>query len=622
MKLPGKFLQFAPQVTDLQVLSIVPNDFEDYWHQEITKDLKTTFAKQPKNSHCVCRIEMAIRNTLFTDNFEIKIELPGVGIDISNYDLKKDLVTRKQCSMDQIIVKKLKRLATVCGLVVPVIPEVIPPVEILPKIEIPIESKSIEEWKKLHWKTDYEVIIKDFNNPEDFFVILGDLKKKIEEISDFEAKDNLVNVVVGAVCLAKDKNGSMKRVKVMKQVEDECLVECFLVDFGETLSYEKDELYEIPANLVEFLPFQAINCRLIGVCPLYKMDTWTKSSINAIYKRLTAGEEILKMHVIKNNEKHLKDKLLQINSYDVMLFDHENGQRFDELLIDLRFAVPDEVASQLEVKDLTEELWSDDEVDDCDKKDFINSKSEINSDSSDFLRTFNLDDVDCQIDENEIMSMMGFPGAKVVVEDKGKITYPLQKIQEEEITYKEVPKVIVDKVKEILIDPVEAQPLLNYLPALTCTLKHPKLEWRQNNVLVYLTISAVDCKNYSLKISPESMSIIIKYEDTLESAIVYFFGCLDASLSSHELSGLNITVRLAKKLVGITWPRLTQHPGKNHAIKYCTDDINLLPIEKQISGTLTGKTMYRPDDSDYDEYSSDSSHDDEDFEDKLLEEPL
>lgn len=622
MLLPVKFLQFAPNVSDLQVHSLIPNDFEDYWQQEITKDLKSKLAKREVNSYCVCRVEMAIRNTLFTDNFEIKIELPGVGIDLSNYDLKKDLIKRKLCSIDESIMIKLKNLATVCGLVVPVTQRVISPT-VLPKI-IPEEPKLIEAWKQLHWKTDYEVILKDFNNPEDFFVVLVDPKKKIQEISNFEAKDNLMNVVVGAVCLVKEENSYMKRVKVIKLIEDGFLVECFQLDFGETSSYQKDQLYEIPANLVEFLPFQAINCRLIGICPVYKMDTWTKSAINAIYKTLRDGAEILKMHVLKNNEKHLKNKLLQINSYDVMLFDSKTGQRFDELLINLKYAVPDKDASKLVIEDETEENWStDDEVEDTVQLDVINTEVETEPDSNNFLEIMNLniEDIDCQIDESEIMDMLGLPGAKLMVEDNGVMKYPVKTLNTEETSIdkpKEVKKVIVDEAKE---STVETQQDFCKLPALSCSFKHPKIEWRQTNVLVYLKISAVDCKNYSLKINPESMTIIIKYEDTLESAIVHFFGCIDASLSSHDQRGLSITVRLAKKLTGKSWPRLTQHPDKNHAIKYSTEGINLLTEEKLVSG-FASAYMYRPADSDYEEYSSDSSHDDNEFGEKLLEEPL
>ena len=614
-----KFQQFAPQVTDLQVLNIIPNDFEDYWQQEITNSLKSKLAKEPKNSYCVCQIQLAIQNTLFTENFEIKHELPGLGIDLSDYDLTSDLINKKQCSIDPLIMKKLKTLATACNLVVPEIPKVIP-LNVPPK-SIKPEPKIIEEWKQLHWNTDYEVIIKDFNNPEDFFVIVSDPKKKIQEIGDFEAKDNLKDIVVSVVCLARQNNGPMKRVKIMKQIDDEYLIECFLLDFGETLRYHEDELYEIPSHLVEFLPFQAIHCRLIGICPLHEMDTWTKASINTIYKMLKSSAEILKMVVFKNNEKHLKNKLLQINSYDVMLFDSESGQRFDELLIKMDFAVSDEVASKLVIKDQTEELWSDGD------EDFVKNINNVEADlkSNDFLQTFNLEDIDCQIEEDEIMTMMGFPGAKVIVEEKGEMLYPFQKVNFKE-TIPKLPKVVenvkVNEIKENTFDLVETQQQLKNIPSLSCSMKHPKIEWRQTNVLIYLKISAIDCINYSLKINPQSMSIILKYEDCLESAIVHFFGCLDASLSSHELCGLNITVRLAKRIVGKTWLRLTQHPEKNHAIKYSTEEINLLTEEKIITGIVTNKTMYRPDDSDYEDYSSDSSHDDIEFNEKLLEEPF
>lgn len=50
------------------------------------------------------------------------------------------------------------------------------------------------------------------------------------------------------------------------------------------------------------------------------------------------------------------------------------------------------------------------------------------------------------------------------------------------------------------------------------------------------------------------------------------FGCVEAKLTSHEVRGLDIVVRLKKTLATINWQRLVQSPDRNIFIK-CKMDV-------------------------------------------------
>lgn len=56
--------------------------------------------------------------------------------------------------------------------------------------------------------------------------------------------------------------------------------------------------------------------------------------------------------------------------------------------------------------------------------------------------------------------------------------------------------------------------------------------------------------------------------------LLNLFGCVNAELTSHKLRGLNIVIRLAKTLKGISWPRLVQTKEKNRSIEYNFEALN------------------------------------------------
>ncbi|CRL01044.1 CLUMA_CG014537, isoform A [Clunio marinus] len=150
---------------------------------------------------------------------------------------------------------------------------------------------------------------------------------------------------------------------------------------------------------------------------------------------------------------------------------------------------------------------------------------------------------------------------KRLLENKLAENSPIEEKQEiVEKTYEKNPSLSPSKPDEL---PLQKVVPMNYI------YKPPRIDWWQNDVVVYLLISAVDCGNYSLMVDDLSFQITIRYKGNLiESTAFKLFAAIDSKLTSHELAGLNVTVRLVKRKLRLNWPRLTDSLEKSKFIKF------------------------------------------------------
>lgn len=114
---------------------------------------------------------------------------------------------------------------------------------------------------------------------------------------------------------------------------------------------------------------------------------------------------------------------------------------------------------------------------------------------------------------------------------------------------------------------------------LTSLFRHPHIEWRQNEVYLYLLIKAQDCKDYSVEIDEFSADLIIEYpEKSCERVVLQFYGSIIPQLCSHELTGANIILRFVKRKENV-WPRLSSQEKLDSAyIKFSEENVPFIPI--------------------------------------------
>lgn len=126
-------------------------------------------------------------------------------------------------------------------------------------------------------------------------------------------------LLVGKMCLVEWQN-ELHRAKIIRCSETSVM--CFCVDTSELAYFqnERELIYDIPKNILNFLPCQVVNCRLAGV----KSPSTFKWSF-ILYNRVASKLLQPKIKVLNkiNNPEIATLGLRNINSYEVSVF--ENG---------------------------------------------------------------------------------------------------------------------------------------------------------------------------------------------------------------------------------------------------------------------------------------------------------
>lgn len=134
--------------------------------------------------------------------------------------------------------------------------------------------KVTQKWDTLQEEAYFKVNICAFKNPSDFLVRRMDSAEVINKLQQLETiiftfveanKTPVSDFKIGEDCLASF-DGSYLRAKIqdMEAWEKETILEVFSCDFGiSSRCYAKD-VYETSNEIISFMPFQAIQCKLIG----------------------------------------------------------------------------------------------------------------------------------------------------------------------------------------------------------------------------------------------------------------------------------------------------------------------------------------------------------------------
>lgn len=521
-----------------------------------------------------CKVQMAIQDILFTDSFDAQDENGAV-----RFRMKSKMLKMNICTIDESVGEKLRHFVNDGN----IFPQEVRETEDETENETEIDNRQakevsklddaqfmLESWKHLSLKSSYRAHVKHFKNPESFFVVLDTTenivyKTAIKEIENCATKVPLKTVKVGSVCAVNGEK--IRRGKVMKTSDDD--VEILLVDFGEIISCQRSELLELPVDLVTKIPFQTVHCRLTGVRPKFNMKTWPPKQTDAIRRLVRNSSQPLKMHVIKLSEKKNEFDLMGLRYYDVILIDPKSRERLNVVAVAKLFAEPLVDSGHV----------SDDNTDSDDGA----AQAVENKDN---------EEDDLVLLEKLIESTLFGGQDELEYEQSENLSSPE--------SYEQAAIMPISDVTE----PSITTSSLAYIS------KHPKIEWHQNETIIYLRISAVDCKEYSLAISDSTLNVIIKYDgEVQEKTVLELYSRVNPKLVSHELRGLNIVVRLVK-IPCVEWPRLTETDDRSKFIKYNTENISVDFEEKRLK-PLPPASQIQPNDDDSDKESLKLSDDDE-----------
>nr|CAD7393674.1 unnamed protein product [Timema cristinae] len=131
------------------------------------------------------------------------------------------------------------------------------------------------------------VLLRSAINPNEVFVQVEKFSESLERLSkDLQAHVQKQHVPVtpeiGLFCLGLFPEDNLWYRAQIVQITNDKKVELFFVDHGDFQFVDVDSLADITDTLINKLPFQAIECRLVGVKP--KQDNiWSEAATDSLY---------------------------------------------------------------------------------------------------------------------------------------------------------------------------------------------------------------------------------------------------------------------------------------------------------------------------------------------------
>lgn len=553
LNLSGEFASLESAISHLNIIGLVPFDGENYYEDFHTQKMKEYINKLPKHVVFVCKVQAAISDTfkdiVLTETFEGKCNT-SVKFQLKKHHMRTN-ISETDTDASRRILEQISSLQNHFDDEEKSIP--VNCIQSLKLIEAE-KSKNYDDikWKQLSLGKNYSINVQHFISPYSFFIVLNNpdnltLKNALKLIEECDASDPLTHFEVGACCLYQNESEKKNRAVILSLDEDAC--EILLADYGTIQKCQKAELVEIPAKLLN-QQLQAIHCKMLGVRPKFNMTIWPKKQCEAIKILIDEfNDGSLKMRAVKNDLSVKKFNEIGIKCYEVVLFDKNSKIRLDKMAIKRRVV---DTTINVETQNDLEFIDSDDDNDNYDdynggiedyyddnKLTIITNTSE--SDSGLFTEelpfNFKIDDFDSVVSMSEDNSSTENSIKSSIKSDSDNLTCAIA----------------TTSLKNLF--------------------KQPHIEWRQNDLMIYLLLSARDCKEYSLRIDESSFEVIIQNSDaTLQRTIIQLYGLIRTEISSHEFTGSNIVVRLPKKCF-ISWPRLIMHNEKSQFIKFSSENV-------------------------------------------------
>lgn len=262
--------------------------------------------------------------------------------------------------------------------------------------------------------------------------------------------------LIGNFCLA-NIGDYYYRAKIVENRfnSDGFYVKIFCCDDGLFHECNLHDIIEIPLNIIEFLPFQAIYCSLDGLEPPDQFDDWTETMIDEIFDILDSYNDI---YAKVRSTEIVPNRSVDLIRYNVTLINGRAGNSIDlcQILVDKNLAkykngyIVRKINDNIDTSD--EENW-DNEIDPNKQNPWKTpSESDNNEDTFDVYTPNDLlNDIEYKM-KNE---------AKSIKENNNKITQ------------------------------------MNILRNIY---KSSQITWRQTDLIIHLKIQACDKTTYELKV--------------------------------------------------------------------------------------------------------------------------
>ncbi|XP_037936888.1 uncharacterized protein LOC119670628 [Teleopsis dalmanni] len=584
-----QFKYFPAQAIDIHLLGVIPCYNERHWEHSIKEVLHDLLIAKFESTQCVhIKINFAVGNYIWVDAINIYEDLKSINIWSLKHCIKKILFDEKYAVFSSEVAINLREFArdfinekqnkTVIiedeehqlkeDVNVEKSEELIESQNVLNELEeFDINEESTDDWTSIpldqvlpiklgyfdDWPTIFVQIINDENES-----MLKLLQEKIDQYIEqikcdtiYELPEHLLSPRTNCIVRHDEK---YSRAKFYGTDRHNGLKGFWflLCDYGEFINVDKNVLkteflYETTAELLNFAPYQAIQCQVNNYEQSYSF--WGKQ-----------------IYYIKAT-KCLTDNNFNMKTYNV------NISQSDDM---------DEEVFWEEDDDFAPFYWMEENYVDRPEEDNRNSK---------FVSGSNL-----------IKSMVKFSAA-TNLDSMNRAFKDVVVIEAESVNNKPRFKVEIIELTDTLTDtpttvPIELEDLSvlnNNIPTQTAQLEYqfsdlpelkqlyecPPTTWYQSNFIISLKIYVPDIQTYNLKVTDEMLIFAAKINEKKNVVILNFLGLVEPERVVHELRGLYVYVKLLKR-VHMMWPRLLREGKFNNFVK-CDpnifEEIEQKPIE-------------------------------------------
>ncbi|NP_001037005.2 putative ATP-dependent RNA helicase TDRD12 [Bombyx mori] len=572
--LPDEFKDMKTYVVQVRLANIQPQD-KDITFSCLAKNELEKIVEKNEDLFMRGHVAMSVGSCIFVDTLEACLDLSSLSETVVRHNFKQELLNAHAVPNP----KHLSILEEMCeksGLIVKAVTNE----QVVPK---PIPVLPAAQWA--HLEDDLSSV---------YLASVEDMDKLFVRLVKFESCMKLLNIEinkyvsentvpldgsnVGDIVLAKFPDDSMYERARIDHIYSEDKVKCFFVDQGDWRDVSTNDLATITENFITQLPFQAIECRLIGIRPFG--EQWTEFSTNWFSDHCFEDAKGNLKHLYVKHFTKEKADCTGGHKYGVALIDTYTNEDIivNQLLIDLNLAKEnvDEIAYLSEIKCNKTVLNNDATVDE--EEGSLSGVSEPES------------NINVPLDKVFLKApIRSVPLVDSEYETSDSDTWQINRPEDFKALFmrtrpessKIIPMITANEVQnnadgETSKDTSTILEEKGQLPEKVkddeLKLSKPKICWSQNKNTVKLKILIAGIEDYKLKIEDRAVAFSANHCDVEYGFKLELYGVVDVNKSRHSNKGQYVLVTMTK-LMCRNWLALTKEGDSQKWIVYDVDTI-------------------------------------------------
>ncbi|XP_047524445.1 putative ATP-dependent RNA helicase TDRD12 [Pieris napi] len=592
-RLPETLISIETYTVQIRLVNLKPKDNDVTFSPLALNNIKSLVGDE--DSYVRGRIVGVIGNCLFLDTLEVCENLTSLDQVVVKDDLKQELLkTHAEEYPDHI--NKIKEL---CGPNFSKVPTSVP-------VKKSKKNKGKGTWAHLNIGEIEGVFITSVINPEQCLVRVSKfepcmqvLLKDIETYIDSNPEP-LIDAEVGDIILAKfPDDDKYERARVEKIKGN--MINCFFVDQGDWAYVPLKDAMPIADKLINKLPFQSIECRLIGVKPAG--NVWTDFCNTWLSNYADEGTK----HFFAKPFNKQPATTTGGNKYSIALVDTSSSADIiiNQLMLDLNLAstLEDEIDY---LKDVVPNKGTPEDWENLDEPtpDIPNASS-----MPKLIRSVPLIENDCdsnQSDPWEMYNMADFasylkqPQNTKQAKQNLPAIMPLADNADESISSDKTSSIDISVANDL--DSDDIGPSTKPPCAILDETRQPKLLWRQDRAVVQIKIQLIGVEEYEMAIKDRSIKFSTHLRGTKYAFDFELYGVVDTEKSSHSNKGQYILVKLVK-ILQKNWGTLGNFDRIKRWIVYDVDNLDASSDEEVVDDSLVNivKELHEREDTDSDD---------------------